>query len=121
MASNNGLGSNTKSAAHLLEILAWVLLFIVGTVIASVLVVNFMGKETEKATMDFWLSIGGVTFICFALIATAKALKKHLHWARYLGVFLAISALIAFPVGTVLGLFILSYLHKGWHEDEFQL
>jgi len=116
MESTNRFGSHTKNAAHLLEILSWVLLFIIITVVASVLVVNFMGEETEKSTIDFWLTIGAVFSLCMLLIFTAKALKKHKHWARYLGTFLAIGSLIAFPVGTVLGLFILNCLHKGWHE-----
>ncbi len=116
MASENRFGSNTKNAAHLLEILAWVLLFIIFTVVLSVLVVNFMGEEAEKSSFDFWFSVGGIFFLCMVLIYTASALKKHQHWARYLAAFLATIALIGFPVGTVLGLFILSCLHKGWKE-----
>ncbi len=116
MAPSNRFGSNTKNAAHLLEIFSWVLLFIIFTMVASVLVVSFMGEEPEKSSMDFWLLIGGIFALCMLLIYTARALREHKHWARYIGVILAIGALIAFPVGTVLGLFILNSLHKGWHE-----
>lgn len=117
MTGKNLVSSNTRNAAHLMRIFTWVLLFIICTVVLSVLVVNFMGKETEKATIDFWISITSAFLVCALLLWTAKGLNQHRQWARYLGVLLSVISLIAFPVGTVLGLFILSYLYRGWHEQ----
>lgn len=105
-----------QNAAHLLTILSWVLLFIIGTVVMSVFVVSFMGEEAEKSTPAFWGYIAAVFMLCAILIWTSKALMKHRQWAKYAGCILGAAALIAFPVGTVLGLFILGYIHKGWHE-----
>jgi len=117
MATSNSVNSNSHNAGHLLAIWAWLLLFVVGTIILSVVVVNVMGDEPEKATSLFWPIISAILFLSVVVLITARGLKKHKQWARYVGIFLAVMALIAFPVGTVMGLFILSYINKGWHES----
>lgn len=117
MADSNAINSNSYNAGHLLKIWAWLLLFVVGTIIISVLVVNFMGDEPETSTPLFWTIIGLILLLSFIILVTANGLKKHRQWARYVGGFLAFMALIAFPVGTVMGLFILSYIGKGWDES----
>ncbi|MEE9331280.1 MAG: hypothetical protein V3U89_03515 [Methylophilaceae bacterium] len=116
MKETNAVSSNTQNAARLLAILGWLLFFIIGTVIASVLVVSYMGQEAERSTPLFWFTIIAIVCLGLILLMTANSLKRHRHWARYVGGFLAVVSLIAFPVGTVMGLFILSYLHKGWNE-----
>jgi hypothetical protein len=116
MKDTNVVSSNTQNAARLLAILGWLVIFIISTVIASVLVVSYMGQEAERSTPLFWLTIMAIACLGFIILITANSLKRHRNWARYLGGFLAVSSLIAFPVGTVMGLFILSYLHKGWDE-----
>ena len=116
MVTSNAINSNSHNAGHLLVIWAWLILFVVGTIIVSVLVVSFMGDEPEKSTTLFWTIIGAITLLSFVILFTARGLKRHRQWARYVGLFLATLALIAFPVGTVLGLFIISYIHKGWND-----
>lgn len=116
MVTNNAVNSSSQNAGHLLTIWAWLLLFVVGTIIASVLVVNIMGDEPEKSTPLFWAIISVILLLSCVVLVTARGLKKHKQWARYVGLLLAIMALIAFPVGTVMGLFILSYINKGWNE-----
>ncbi|MFW5431883.1 MAG: hypothetical protein ACKE5Q_03775, partial [Methylophilaceae bacterium] len=113
---SNNISSDTKNAAHLLAILAWLLLFIISTIVASVLVVNYMGQEPEQSTPLFWATICAIFILSFIILITASGLKKHRQWSRYVGGFLAIAALFAFPVGTVMGLFILNNIHKGWDE-----
>ncbi|PCI58774.1 MAG: hypothetical protein COB34_04570 [Methylophilaceae bacterium] len=109
--------SNSQNAAHLLAVLGWLILFIMGTIIASVLAVNFMAPDAERAGFWFWVILNTCVSIGFILLITAYYLKQHRQWARYLGGLLGFLALFAFPVGTVLGLFILSYLSKGWDES----
>jgi len=117
MIQNNIYRTNTQNAGHLLAILGWLILFIIGTVTASVLVVDIMAKELENPNTSFWLIVTACYCLGFVILITANALKHHRAWARYLGSFLAFVTLIAFPVGTVLGLFILSYINKGWTEQ----
>jgi cadmium resistance protein CadD (predicted permease) len=112
----NALRSNTQNAGHLIAILSWLVLFIMATVTASVLAVDFMGTKLEKPDSIFWPIVFAWYGFGFILMITAHGLKQHQQWARYLGSFLGSISIIAFPVGTVMGLFILSYLHKGWHE-----
>lgn len=114
--TSTALKSNSYNAGHLLTIWAWLLLFVVGTIIMSVLVVNFMGDEPEKSTPLFWSIISAILLLSLIVLVTANGLKNHQQWARYVGIFLAVMALIAFPVGTVMGLFIISYIQKGWDD-----
>jgi uncharacterized protein YacL len=113
---NPVLKSNTQNAAHLVNILSWLIFFIIGVMIASVLVVDFMAVDYESPNSSFWPIMAACVMFGIVLLITAAGLKKHLQWARYLAAVIAILSLIAFPVGTVMGLFILSYLRKGWNE-----
>lgn len=115
MADSN-TKSNSQNAAHLLAILGWLVIFIGTVIVGSVMVVNHMAKESEHVNPGFWPTITFAFCIGIAFLVTAKNLKSHHRWARYVASFLSIVSLAAFPVGTVMGLFILSYLHKGWHE-----
>ncbi len=117
MNDNTAIKSNTQNAGHLLSIFCWVLIFIIFTIFASILAVDVMSDEIEKPGSDFWpIMMGFVGYVVLILLAT-RGLRLHQQWARYLAAVLAVVALIAFPVGTVLGLFVLSYLKKGWHEQ----
>lgn len=109
--------SNTQNAGHLLSIFSWVLIFIILTIFASILAVNVLSNEIEKPNSDFWpIMMAFISYVVSCLWA-ARGLRLHQKWARYVAGALAILALIAFPVGTVLGLFVLSYLKKGWNEQ----
>ena len=115
--TNNGMiKTNTQTAGHLMKILSWLVFFIAGVMVASVLAVDFMAPDYESPNSSFW----PIMLACFAfgtlLLFTAKSLHNHLQWARYLAAFISVISLIAFPVGTFMGLFILSYLRKGWDE-----
>lgn len=114
--TDSKIKTNTQNAGHLLAIFSWVLIFIVGTVLLSVVVVDVLGVELENPDSYFWPTISVCIGFIVILLATAKGLQLHQQWARYLGLVLAVITLAAFPVGTVLGLFILSNLVKGWKE-----
>jgi glucan phosphoethanolaminetransferase (alkaline phosphatase superfamily) len=117
MSDNAAIKSNTQNAGHLLSIFSWVLIFIIFTIFASILAVDTMSDEIEKPNSDFWpIMMAFVGYVVLCLLA-ARGLRLHQQWARYIAGVLAVLALIAFPVGTVLGLFMLSYLKKGWHEQ----
>ena len=117
MIDSKTINSDTQNAAHLLMILGLLVVFIIGTVCISVMMVNFMGEEVERPDSLFWPIVFAIFSFGFLLLITAHSLKHHRNWARYVGGVLAALSLIAFPVGTVMGLFILSYIHKGWNEN----
>ncbi len=116
MNDSNNVKSNTQTAGHLLAIFSWVLIFIIVTIFISVLVVDLMGEEIEKPNSDFWPIMSLFVGFVLMLLITARGLQFHQQWARYVGGLSAALSLAAFPVGTVLGLFVLSYLKKGWNE-----
>lgn len=115
MADSN-IKSNSQNAAHLLAILGWLVILISAVVVGSALVVNYMAEGAEQASPAFWASTSSSIGIGIAFLIVANGLKRHKMWARYIGGFLSFISLVAFPVGTVMGLFILGYIHKGWNE-----
>jgi hypothetical protein len=116
MAKNETIKTNTQTAGHLLKILSWLVFFIAGVMVLSVLAVDLMAPEYESPNSTFW----PIMLACFAfgalLLFIAKALHSHLQWARYMAAFISVISLVAFPIGTFMGLFILNYLRKGWDE-----
>ncbi len=116
MTTVNTNKSDTQNAAHLLTILSWLIFFILGTIGISVLAVDLLSHEVERPGSFFWPAIYACVGYGSILLITANSLKHHRQWARYATAFLAFISLIAFPVGTAMGLIILSYLHKGWNE-----
>lgn len=117
MTDSKKINTNTQNAGHLMMILGLLLLFIIATICISVMMVNVMGDEVERPDSLFWPIISAAAAFGFVLLFIANRLKGHHHWARYAASFLGTVSLIAFPVGTVMGLFILSYLYKGWEES----
>lgn len=115
--TNEIKNTNSQNAARLIKVLGWLDLFIIGTMALSVLVVKFMAEEFERANPTFWPVVIASLLMGVFLLFISKGLAQHQPWARYAGAFFAVLALILFPVGTVLGLFILSYIYKGWHEQ----
>jgi hypothetical protein len=117
MTDSKKINSNTQNAGHLMMILGLLVLFIIATICISVLMVNFMGEEVERPDSFFWPIIASLFAFGIVLLIIANRLKSHHHWARYAASVIGTISLIAFPVGTVMGLFILSYLYKGWEES----
>lgn len=52
------------------------------------------------------------------LLLVAKGIGKRRAWARSTGIVLALATLLAFPIGTILGIFLLLQLVIRWHPDE---
>lgn len=116
MTENVSIKTNTQTAGHLLKILSWLVFFIIGVMVLSVLAVDLMAPEYESPNSSFWPIMLASFAIGAWLLITAKALHHHRQWARYMAAFISVISLIAFPVGTFMGLFILNYLRKGWDE-----
>ena len=116
MAKSETIKTNTQTAGHLLKILSWLVFFIAGVMVLSVLAVDVMAPEYESPNSTFWpIMLASFAFGAW-LLFTAKALHHHYQWARYMAAFISVISLVAFPVGTFMGLFILNYLRKGWDE-----
>lgn len=51
------------------------------------------------------------------LFMTGNAVMRHEHWARVVAIVFGVLALPAFPVGTIVGLYVLWYLVFHWELD----
>jgi hypothetical protein len=51
------------------------------------------------------------------IIYVGRALRQHKEWARMVGMLYAVLILLAFPVGTIIGVYILWKLGLKWKES----
>ena len=54
--------------------------------------------------------------VCTLQLKVGTAIKEHKDWGRTVGVILGTIQLLGFPVGTIIGAYILWCLIKGWND-----
>lgn len=103
-----------QSAGRVVQILAWIKL--VGIILAIAIPMFTTHKPIPPKTFLFFLII---TIPIFILIL-GKSIKQHRDWARAAGIIYGILLLIGFPIGTIIGAYILWCLIKGWDQETAQ-
>ncbi len=116
-----------KTSKVIMQIYGWFLL-IVGAILALVFlgmgILAFAQGTTDSAAAGFFtffmgIIIGGI-LITLAIITlkAAKAVEDKKNWGKIFGIVMGIFALTNFPIGTLLGVFILIGLlgkdSEGW-------
>jgi hypothetical protein len=87
---------------------------------------GLMGDVFSDAGL-FALATAGLCVALFMLfdavlsLVAAVGMLKMREWGRFLGIFLALFSLLAFPVGTIIGIAILWYLFQGEVKEAFAL
>lgn len=88
----------------------------------------FIGRGERSGLVGSAL-LGAMGIVLFAASAAAGAVdiiaavgvRRHAKWARFLGVIIGVLMLPLFPVGTILGLFVLAGLldadARAWFSD----
>ena len=63
----------------------------------------------------------GLLVVMFAfsvfIIYTGSAVRQHKQWARMVGMLYAVLILLGFPIGTIIGVYILWNLGRKWKES----
>ena len=109
--------SSTVQAGRLIRAIGWFQLTVALSFAAYLLFEVLSSRDPRLDPSHEWYPL-----VAFALALGAtylfvgSALKKHASWSRWAGGILAIFALLYFPVGTVLGSFVLWFLIRGRHE-----
>ncbi|WP_435237270.1 hypothetical protein ACR30L_06785 [Psychromonas sp. PT13] len=106
--------SNLEKAGRLLRLMGWVILVILILVIISMLMPIIYGDGDFNSTPIIWFMVALIIPIVYLYVGTA--IKQNKKWAKITGVVFAIFSLINAPIGTILGIAMLYYLKKGWHE-----
>jgi hypothetical protein len=103
----------TIQAGRLLQILGWISIALL-LVIVFVFPARSTGPTAERFT-PFEMMIGFLNYSVLCLIA-GGAIKRYRPWGKVLGVVLSVISLPYFPFGTLLGVWSLIYLHRGWAD-----
>ena len=110
--------SNLYKAGRLVRLLGWITFIAAIGVIAAIIIPYMYSNELpEELYIFLLLLISSIALSTFTLF-TGNAIKHNKKWAKVSGLILALLALFSPPIGTVLGIFILYYLYKGWSESE---
>ena len=106
---------NTVKAARLLGLIGWSIIIINSLIFGAMITVHVLANTTEELNDSrLWIIMGSVIGFGLVFLITAKNLHLKKTWAKYLTFFLSIVALFVFPVGTLVGGFVLFYLIRGW-------
>ncbi|OGF59553.1 MAG: hypothetical protein A2Y62_03680 [Candidatus Fischerbacteria bacterium RBG_13_37_8] len=105
-----------KTAKLMLQIMGWisiaaavilVVIFLAGSVILGTS--GEEGAGAGGAIMGVFGLIFGIFMAAIGVLylLTAKGIANKKHWAKIVGIILGIISLPSFPIGTILGIFIL--------------
>lgn len=109
-----------EKAGRVIRLFAWLsLVAVVGVVIAILIPIMAGGVQIESASIvgPFFvlLLVSLFTYFQFSLGA---AIKEHKEWGRKVGIVYSVLQLFGFPIGTIVGGYILYCLIKGWEEKK---
>ena len=101
-------------AGRMIRLFAWIILVAeVGIILAlAIPVIAGRGQFTIKLILLILFSVGSAVF----QLILGQAIKEHRQWGRTVGIIFGVLWLFGFPIGTLLGGYILWCLIKGWDE-----
>ena len=87
----------------------------IGVILALLLVPLLSDPATLKKIVlpAFFLILGII--ITVLQFSVGKAVREHKNWGRKVGIVIAVFQLLGFPIGTIIGGYILWCLTKGWN------
>lgn len=94
-----------------------ILIATIGIVAAVIIPVFLGGKGLQDPSAVKALLISLLLF-CIAIFhfVLGKAIKEHKEWGRVVGTVLGFLQLFGFPIGTIIGAYVLWCLIKGWDD-----
>ena len=105
-----------EKAGRLIRFFAWfgfALAGVVGVAIAIPMMASGKGGLGLLAGLCMFLFVGGM---CWLQLILGQAVKDHKEWARTVGIILGVIQMIGFPIGTLIGGYIVYHLWKGWDD-----
>jgi hypothetical protein len=104
-------------AGRVIRLYAWIQVVAIVGIVAAI-VIPMISDPTFKTPL---LQHRVVFFLMACLIvfqfAIGKAIKEHKDWGRTVGIIYGILSLFSFPIGTLIGAYVLWCLIKGWDEQ----
>lgn len=105
-----------KKAAKLIQILAGIETLLI-LVLFSIVIIN---QYNESHQLPQPGSLVGLLIFLYPIfqVITARAVMEHKKWGQVVAIIMAVLLLCAFPIGTILGIYILVCLTKGWNLQD---
>lgn len=72
----------------------------------------------QSAPVGLFLVLAVMLALVLGLFFVGSAVMRHESWARVLGIIYGVVSLIGFPIGTVVGGYVLWQLIFGWGESD---
>jgi hypothetical protein len=106
-----------KRAGTVIKVLAWVTVVAWAGIFLAILIPTLAGKTPQIKSMwpSLFLSVIPALLIWFQF-SVAIAIQAHKDWGRIVGIIYGALNLLGFPIGTIIGGYILWCLIKGWDE-----
>ena len=68
--------------------------------------------------LELFAILGVAAALTLALFFVAAAVMRHASWGRVAGIAYGVLSLLGFPLGTIIGAYILWHLIFGWRDGE---
>jgi len=102
-----------EKAGWVFRVLAWVQMAAFTILVASI-AITMVSQGKISPLASFMALLCMVVFLLYFCIG--KAIQKHKGWGRTVGIIMGALMLFGFPIGTLIGAYILWCLIKGWDE-----
>ena len=104
-----------EKAGRVFRLFGWLQLTVGGLITIAILITAVaqpgdVAKDISISLLILGIVIGVSVFQLFL----GKAIKEHKDWARVVGIVVAVLQLFGFPIGTLIGAYILWCLIGGW-------
>jgi hypothetical protein len=106
--------SATEKAGRLIRMFGWVNLVLTVALIAAVGI--SIVAESEFVPAWDWIVFVPAIVLSVVYLLVGAGIKGYKTWAKIAGAALAVFSLLIFPIGTLIGIFVLVYLVRGWKE-----
>ena len=107
-----------EKAGRVIRLLAWISGIGVLAVAAAVIIplIANKGQAETGSIIVVVIVLALIVLFVFFQLALGTAIKQHKEWGRNVGIAYGVLLLFGFPIGTIVGAYILYCLIKGWDQ-----
>jgi uncharacterized membrane protein len=106
-------------AGRIFRFLGWIGIGGIVVAIAIPIMINLNAPSLQPDTSSWLPTLLLIVLLsCLSVLQlmVGTAIKEHKNWGRTVGIVLGIIHLFGFPIGTLIGAYILWCLIKGWEQ-----
>ena len=107
-----------EKAGRVIRLMAWISGISVLAIAAAVIIPLVAKPQPAEAgpIAVVVIVLALIVLFVFFQLALGTAIKQHKEWGRNVGIAYGVLLLFGFPIGTIVGAYILYCLIKGWDQ-----